>query len=48
MDSHLLKDQVDRATAMVVWPDVDELVEQWTNILQTKEATRGLDRDGEV
>ena len=45
MESRLLKQQVDDAMSLPVWPDVNDLVDKWTNILTTKEATRGLERD---
>ena len=48
MESRLLKQQVDDAMSLPVWPDVNDLVDKWTNILTTKEATRGFDRDNGV
>ena len=48
MESRLLKQQVDDAMSLPVWPDVNDLVDKWTNILTTKEATRGLERDNGV
>jgi hypothetical protein len=45
MESRLLKQQVDDAMSMPVWPDVNDLVDKWTNILTTKKETRGLERD---
>ena len=45
MESKLLKEQVDGAMSLPIWPDVDDLGEKWTNILTTRDATRGLERD---